>query len=213
MFINNINIKFGNKVIYDNFSIEFEENKINCIVGVSGCGKTTLLNYISNELVTQNIKVSYIFQEDRLLPWKNIYDNLKLVIKHRYKSIELEEKIDTMLESLGIASIKFMYPDELSGGMKQKVNIARALLYEAKVILLDEPFKSLDVKSKSDVINLIRTINRESENTIILVSHDEGEVNSLADNIFLLGGQPVKLFINGNKSIINDAFNSIIRKK
>ena len=83
MFINDINIKYDNKVIYDNFSIDFEDNKINCIVGHSGGGKTTLLNYICNELINKDINVAYVFQDDRLVPLKNIFENLKLVIKSK----------------------------------------------------------------------------------------------------------------------------------
>ena len=83
MFIKDVNVKYDNKVIYNNFTIEFEDEKINCIVGSSGCGKTTLLNCICEKLIKKNIKVAYVFQEDRLLPWKNIFDNLKLVIKSK----------------------------------------------------------------------------------------------------------------------------------
>lgn len=213
MFIDNINISFDNKIIYDNFSIEFEDNKINCIVGSSGCGKTTLLNYISEELLKKNIKVSYVFQEERLIPWKNIFDNLRLVIKHKYKKDDLEKKIDNILEILDIKNIKFLYPDQLSGGMKQKINIARALLYEGNVILLDEPFKSLDAKIKNDVIELIRTMNKNRNITIILVSHDKNEVKSLANKVFLLKGSPVELKISGDNTIVDDIFNSIIREE
>lgn len=213
MFIDNINISFDNKIIYNNFSIEFEDNKINCIVGLSGCGKTTLLNYISEELLKRNIKVSYVFQEERLIPWKNIFDNLRLVIKHKYKKDELEKKIDDILEILDIKNIKFLYPDQLSGGMKQKINIARALLYDGDVILLDEPFKSLDAKIKNDVIELIRTMNKNRNSTIILVSHDKNEVKSLANKVFLLKGSPVELKISGDNTIVDDIFNSIIREE
>lgn len=213
MFIDNINISFDNKIIYDNFSIEFEDNKINCIVGSSGCGKTTLLNYISEELLKRNIKVSYVFQEERLIPWKNIFDNLRLVIKHKYKKDDLEKKIDNILEILDIKNIKFLYPDQLSGGTKQKINIARALLYEGNVILLDEPFKSLDAKIKNDVIELIRTMNKNRNITIILVSHDKNEVKSLANKVFLLKGSPVELKKSGDNTIVGDIFNSIIREE
>ena len=211
MFIDNVNIKFDNKIIYENFSIDFEDNKINCIVGASGCGKTTLLNYICDYLLKNNIKVSYVFQEDRLIPWKSIFDNLRLVIKNKHNKEDINKKIDDILSILDIKEAKFLYPDELSGGMKQKVNIARALLYDFNVLLLDEPFRSLDIKIKNSIMNLIRTISNEKEITIILVSHNKDEVKALADNIFLLDGYPTKVIIEGDRTIIDNVFSSIIR--
>ena len=211
MFIDNVNIKFDNKIIYENFSIDFEDNKINCIVGASGCGKTTLLNYICDYLLKNNIKVSYVFQEDRLIPWKSIFDNLRLVIKNKHNKEDINKKIDDILNILDIKEAKFLYPDELSGGMKQKVNIARALLYDFNVLLLDEPFRSLDIKIKNSIMNLIRTISKEKEITIILVSHNKDEVKALADNIFLLDGYPTKVIIEGDRTIIDNVFSSIIR--
>lgn len=211
MFIDNVNIKFDNKIIYEKFSIDFEDNKINCIVGASGCGKTTLLNYICDCLLKNNIKVSYVFQEDRLIPWKSIFDNLRLVIKNKHNKEDINKKIDDILSILDIKEAKFLYPDELSGGMKQKVNIARALLYDFNVLLLDEPFRSLDIKIKNSIMNLIRTISKEKEITIILVSHNKDEVKALADNIFLLDGYPTKVIIEGDRTIIDNVFSSIIR--
>ena len=208
MRIENININYGNDIVYENFSIELKDNKINCIIGSSGCGKTTLLNYIANELLQKGIKVSYIFQNDNLIPWKNVYSNLKLIAKNNIKEDQVEIEIDKILEEVGLKEFKYYYPNELSGGMKQRVNIARALLGTFDVILMDEPFKSLDIKCKSNIISIIKNLNIKKVITIIIVTHDKEEILNLADNLFLLGNRPVQIL---ESSKLGD-FKNIIEK-
>lgn len=208
MRVENININYGNDIVYENFSIELKDNKINCIIGSSGCGKTTLLNYIANELLQKGIKISYIFQNDNLIPWKNVYSNLKLIAKNNIKEDQVEIEIDKILEEVGLKEFKYYYPNELSGGMKQRVNIARALLGTFDVILMDEPFKSLDIKCKSNIISIIKDLNIKKGITIIMVTHDKEEILNLADNLFLLGNRPVQIL---ESSKLGD-FKNIIEK-
>ena len=208
MRIENININYGNDIVYENFSIELKDNKIHCIIGSSGCGKTTLLNYIANELLQKGIKISYIFQNDNLIPWKNVYSNLKLIAKNNIKEDQVEIEIDKILEEVGLKEFKYYYPNELSGGMKQRVNIARALLGTFDVILMDEPFKSLDIKCKSNIISIIKDLNIKKGITIIMVTHDKEEILNLADNLFLLGNRPVQIL---ESSKLGD-FKNIIEK-
>lgn len=208
MRIENININYGNDIVYENFSIELKDNKINCIIGSSGCGKTTLLNYIANELLQKGIKISYIFQNDNLIPWKNVYSNLKLIAKNNIKEDQVEIEIDKILEEVGLKEFKYYYPNELSGGMKQRVNIARALLGTFDVILMDEPFKSLDIKCKSNIISIIKDLNIKKGITIIMVTHDKEEILNLADNLFLLGNRPMQIL---ESSKLGD-FKNIIEK-
>lgn len=211
--------RFGYKEIFKDFNLELTSENINCIIGNSGGGKSTLLNILAGitskddgEIIGVNKEdISYVFQEDRLIPWKSIFDNLRLVIKNKHNKEDINKKIDDILSILDIKEAKFLYPDELSGGMKQKVNIARALLYDFNVLLLDEPFRSLDIKIKNSIMNLIRTISKEKEITIILVSHNKDEVKALADNIFLLDGYPTKVIIEGDRTIIDNVFSRIIR--
>lgn len=193
MLISNINCKYGDKIIYKDFNINFDDNKINCIIGKSGCGKTTLLNYISERLLKEDRRISYVFQNDSLIPWKNIYNNLKIVVKKYLRGRELENEVDTILGLVGLSEVKYYYPYQLSGGMKQRVNLARALIGEPEIILMDEPFKSLDIKCKKDIINIVKELNLEKKITIILVTHDKEEILNLADTVFLLGERPVKI--------------------
>lgn len=175
MLINNINFKYGSNEIYNNFNIEFQQGKINCIIGESGCGKTTLLNYISEKLYYENKRIAYVFQEDNLIPWKNIYVNLKIVAKKYFEKSILEKEINNALVKVRLEKYKYFYPRELSGGMRQRINFARALIGNPEVILMDEPFKSLDIKSKNNMIELIKNL-KNTDITIILVTHDINEI-------------------------------------
>ena len=192
MLINNINFKYGSNEIYNNFNIEFQQGKINCIIGESGCGKTTLLNYISEKLYYENKRIAYVFQEDNLIPWKNIYVNLKIVAKKYFEKSILEKEINNALVKVRLEKYKYFYPRELSGGMRQRINFARALIGNPEVILMDEPFKSLDIKSKNNMIELIKNL-KNTDSTIILVTHDINEILMLADVVYYLGGRPVEI--------------------
>lgn len=207
MLINNINFKYGSNEIYNNFNIEFQQGKINCIIGESGCGKTTLLNYISEKLYYENKRIAYVFQEDNLIPWKNIYVNLKIVAKKYFEKSILEKEINNALVKVRLEKYKYFYPCELSGGMRQRINFARALIGNSEVILMDEPFKSLDIKSKNNMIELIKNL-KNTDITIILVTHDINEILMLADVVYYLGGRPVEII----ESAIGINIKNIIKK-
>lgn len=207
MLINNINFKYGSNEIYNNFNIEFQQGKINCIIGESGCGKTTLLNYISEKLYYENKRIAYVFQEDNLIPWKNIYVNLKIVAKKYFEKSILEKEINNALVKVRLEKYKYFYPRELSGGMRQRINFARALIGNPEVILMDEPFKSLDIKSKNNMIELIKNL-KNTDITIILVTHDINEILMLADVAYYLGGRPVEII----ESAIGINIKNIIKK-
>ena len=207
MLINNINFKYGSNEIYNNFNIEFQQGKINCIIGESGCGKTTLLNYISEKLYYENKRIAYVFQEDNLIPWKNIYVNLKIVAKKYFENSILEKEINNALVKVRLEKYKYFYPRELSGGMRQRINFARALIGNPEVILMDEPFKSLDIKSKNNMIELIKNL-KNTDITIILVTHDINEILMLADVVYYLGGRPVEII----ESAIGINIKNIIKK-
>ena len=207
MLINNINFKYGSNEIYNNFNIEFQQGKVNCIIGESGCGKTTLLNYISEKLYYENKRIAYVFQEDNLTPWKNIYVNLKIVAKKYFEKSILEKEINNALVKVRLEKYKYFYPRELSGGMRQRINFARALIGNPEVILMDEPFKSLDIKSKNNMIELIKNL-KNTDITIILVTHDINEILMLADVVYYLGGRPVEII----ESAIGINIKNIIKK-
>ena len=213
MIIKNINFKYNDNEIYKNFNIEFKRGKINCIIGKSGCGKTTLLNYISQKYCFENKKIAFVFQNDNLIPWENIYVNLKIIAKQYFDKEKIEEEIDKILKDIGLIEFKNSYPNELSGGMRQRINFARALIGSPDIILMDEPFKSLDIKSKHEMINLVMELRKKSIVTIILVTHRIDEIIKLSDIVYLLGGRPVRILETAEgvkiKNIVENLYKSI----
>ncbi|MDE6047638.1 MAG: ABC transporter ATP-binding protein [Anaeroplasmataceae bacterium] len=178
--------KYDERVIFDHFSLEFAENKITCILGESGVGKTTLLNMIAgltnySGSIEGNGKLSYIFQEARLIPSLTVKENLKFVSPEA-----TDERIEEILSKLEILDKKDAYPTKLSGGEAQRVSIARAFLFDAPIILMDEPFSSLDLSLKYKLISYFSNLWNMDKKTVLFVTHDIDEAILLADDIFIL---------------------------
>ncbi len=212
--LKNITKSYSDRKIFENFSIDFKENKITCILGKSGVGKTTLLNMISgitdyDGIILKEGRISYIFQEARLLPHKTVKENIL------FTSPNLEDnKIEEMLNILKINDKANILVSKLSGGEAQRVSIARAFLYEPNIILMDEPFCSLDIKMKYELISYFSNIWNKNKKTVILVTHDIDEALLLADNILILeNGIITKEFKNDCKSSIKIGENNQIRNE
>ena len=199
--VKNINKSFGNLKVLDNISISFPENKTTCILGPSGCGKTTLLNIIaglldadSGELIGfENEDISFVFQEDRLIPWKNVEDNLAFVLKKNTDKREVDKLINHYLELVSLEKYKHYYPKDLSGGMKQRINILRAFIYDSKILIMDEPFKSLDIDNKQIVMDFFEELMAAKNRTCIMVTHDIEEALTLGDMIVILTEKPASV--------------------
>lgn len=187
--------------VLDNISIEFPENKVTCILGPSGCGKSTLLNIIggildkdSGQVIGfKDASISFVFQEDRLIKWKSVKDNLRFVLKGKMDKKTIEETIDSYLKSVNLLEYKNYYPNSLSGGMKQRISILRAFIYPSQVLIMDEPFKSLDVNNKRIVIDFFKKLQSVEKRTCIIVTHDIGEAMELADRIVILSDKPSRV--------------------
>jgi len=199
--IKNLNKSYENEEIFNDFNMDFYDEKVNCIIGRSGCGKSTLLNIIAGLTDIQSGEIhgislsdiSYIFQEDRLIEWLTVKENLELTLKKYYDKFVIDEKINELLELVGIYDIKNKYPNALSGGMKQRVNIARAFGKPSKLILMDEPFKSLDYKLKYTIIDEFKTLLNKEKRMVILVTHDLDEAIYFRGNIIVFNNKPVEI--------------------
>ena len=190
---------YGKQTVFENFNIKFEDNVINCILGASGCGKTTLLNIISGledydygEIIgTEGKNFSYIFQEPRLLDWYTVRENMEFVMGPLGIS-DSNERIDRYLRITGLDRFSLYFPNQLSGGMKQRLSIARAFAYPGKIMLMDEPFKGLDVKLKKELTDEFITLWKEDRRTVLFVTHEPREALMTADNIHIIGGEPCR---------------------
>jgi NitT/TauT family transport system ATP-binding protein len=194
--------------VIGDLSLTLNEGEIVAIVGPSGCGKTTLLNTLcgllaadsgrvrwhGREISGQPSGVGYMLQKDLLLPWRTALRNVMLGLEIRGVSLsEAEERSHVMLDQLGLHGFTDNYPSTLSGGMRQRVALARTLVNEPDVLLLDEPFAALDFQTKllieSDTAKLVR----ESRRSVLLITHDIEEAVSLADRVIVLSKRPTRV--------------------
>ncbi len=187
---------YGEKVVFQNFNFEPQENKITCIVGSSGCGKTTLLKMISGLLPFDGTRdfpndISYAFQTPRLIPSRTVKQNLDFVLSGRITDKnERSQLIDNALHVAKLDGVAQKYPSQLSGGMAQRVSIARAFCYPSPLLLMDEPFQSLDVKLKDQLLKEFLEMHARNPRTIVFVTHDLDEAILLANRIIVLGTPP-----------------------
>ena len=192
--LHNLSKTFGEHVIYSHLNMNFSSGKIIGITGPSGSGKTTLFNLIagltepdSGQITgIDRTKLSYVFQEDRLLPWRTVRENLLFVAPGQ------EKKIEAILTMVGLEDWADAYPGALSGGMRQRAAIARAFSYPSEVLLMDEPFSSLDQALKIKLIEAFEMLFKRDPKTVLWISHDIRELKALCDEIYTLVGKPAR---------------------
>lgn len=204
-------IKFDNVMLtfYDEFketrvlnelSFSINNGQIIAFIGPSGCGKSTILNLLAGLIKPQagtvitKEKVGYMFQKDNLLEWLNILDNVLIGLKLQKKlTKERKEYAKELLKKYGLADFIKSKPSQLSGGMRQRVALIRALVTKPDLLLLDEPFSALDSQTRLNVSSDIYKIIKDFKITTILVTHDISEAISMADEIYILSKRPAKI--------------------
>ena len=195
-----------------NLTLCLPSNEFVCLVGSSGCGKTTLLNclagldtqYDGDILVGQqhtSPKIGYIFQNPRLLPWRTVRENIELVLPPNQSS----EAVDALLDFMQLTKSQHEYPERLSLGMNRRVAIIRAFAVNPDLLLMDEPFVSLDPPTARDVRALLLQLWQQRPHTVLFVTHDLREAIALADRLIFLAANPM--------SIISDIVVSIPRNQ
>ncbi len=206
-------IKGGQLLVLTSLSFEGSENEFLTIVGPSGCGKTTLIRLIAGlEQYDQGLvqldgeairkptpKIGYVAQQFSLYPWRTVRENIKFGLEIQgVKKPESDKKIESLLHLMNLKKFENFYPKDLSGGMKQKVAIARSLAIDQELLLLDEPLISLDAQTRNKLQDDLLDIWKKTKKTIILVSHNIDEAVYLSNRIIVLNPLPASI-----KSIVS----------
>jgi ABC-type nitrate/sulfonate/bicarbonate transport system ATPase subunit len=200
----------SNMLVLDSVSFDTQEFGITCLLGPSGCGKSTLLNAISGlerldggrveiiaggETSRNSIpRLGYVFQDPRLLSWKRVEDNLTFALRGmKIPPSEWPGRLNKYLELVGLADFRGQYPLYLSGGMRQRVGLARGLVIEPQVLLMDEPFSKLDQLTARRLRQETLQICERLKQTTVLVTHDVEEAAYMGDRIVILRARPARI--------------------
>ncbi len=191
---------FGDKVILEGVTMHVSHGEVVSVLGISGSGKTTLFNLITNlETADEGevrcfSEIGYMLQKDLLMPWKTIGENiaLPLILKGKGKKQALED-IEQFLELFGLEGTLKLYPGALSGGMRQRAALLRTWLISGEIMLLDEPFSSVDAITRHKLHKWLRTIIDKMHLTILLITHDVEEALTLSDRVYVMSGSPASM--------------------
>lgn len=206
--IKDLHFCFGEKKILNGLSLELKKGEIVSLIGLSGSGKTTLFRLISGLLKPSSGEIaiesalSYMREQDLLLPWRSVLHNLLLLGELGLKKAISREKALAILAKVGLKGYENHLPTELSKGMRQRVALARALLQNHPLLLLDEPFSSVDVVVREELYNLLKTDFKGK--TILLITHDFRDALTLSDRIMILKEGRINHELLVNETCRND---------
>jgi ABC-type nitrate/sulfonate/bicarbonate transport system ATPase subunit len=200
--------EYNHKNIIEDVSIYLNKGEFVSILGPSGCGKSTLFNVIAGLLTPEKGKVlvnnlevtgktgivSYMYQKDLLLPWRNVVDNAILPLELRImKKDEARKKVIAMLPVFELEDHKEKYPNQLSGGMKQRVSLLRTYMFSKEIMLLDEPFGGLDAMTRQKMQEYLIGILKKIQGSVLFITHDIDEAILLSDRIYVINGSPAHI--------------------
>jgi NitT/TauT family transport system ATP-binding protein len=198
--------RYDGVTVLDDVTLDIADGKFCCVVGPSGCGKTTLLRILagldtaSSGSVTVSNRMpgvpgnSVVFQGDSIFPWMTVWDNAAYGLKmRRVHPEQIRSTVAHFLAQTGLTRFAHLYPHELSGGMRQRVSIARAFANDAEILLMDEPFSALDEQNKTILQEELLRIWEEHRKTVVFITHSVDEAVTLGDQIVLMTAQPGRI--------------------
>ena len=197
--LRNVSHEFGAVKVLEDVTLDIARGEFVAIVGPSGCGKTTLLNLLSGHFAPSSGKIErsgrtrMVYQEDSLFPWWTVDENISLGLRKLSKNGEREGRIRELLRLIRLEGFGKHYPHQLSGGMRQRVELARALAGDRDALLMDEPFSALDYLERLRMRHELARILEERSHTVVLVTHDIEEAAQLADRVIVLSERPAQI--------------------
>jgi NitT/TauT family transport system ATP-binding protein len=205
--LSRVSKRFGGLLAVDCIDLALDGASIGCIVGPSGCGKTTILNILAgfereyDGTVEVGGKIiegpgpdrTVVFQQDALFPWLSVYRNVIAGISATNLGAGEDRRAKDLLEIVGLSDFVDWYPYQLSGGMRQRASIARALTREPNVLLMDEPFGALDALTRRDMQQLLQTVYLKYAPTIVFITHDVEEAITLGDVVYVMASRPGRM--------------------
>ena len=199
-----ISFSYGERVLFKDFSLVLGPESPLVILGPSGCGKTSLFRIIAGQVGVDAGRVvrpgrgvvSMVFQEPRLLPWRTALENVRIPLESQQGKAEATAQASRYLAMVGLQDRLHSYPGELSGGQRQRVSIARAFAYPSDIVLMDEPFQSLDLPLRIQLMDLIQDLLELSPRTLAVVTHDPREAIYLGNRIVVLSEAPVRILFD-----------------
>jgi NitT/TauT family transport system ATP-binding protein len=197
--LTNVSRNFGAIEVLREISLTIEHGEFVALIGPSGCGKSTLLNLLSGDdqpssgEIERHGGLRMVYQQDGLFPWQTVTENISLGVRHLSEASARAAQVAQMIRLIQLEGFEHHYPHQLSGGMRQRVELARALAGESDILLMDEPFSSVDYLTRLRMRRELARILHERPRTVVLVTHDIEEAAQLADRVVVLSERPARI--------------------
>jgi ABC-type nitrate/sulfonate/bicarbonate transport system ATPase subunit len=197
--LDKVSRRFGSVEVLSDLTFDIFHGEFVALIGPSGCGKTTLLNVLSGHdtptsgAIERRGRQRMVYQQDGLFPWQTVYENIALGVRDLKDASERDRQVRELIHLIRLDGFEDHYPHQLSGGMRQRVELARALAGESETLLMDEPFSSLDYLARLRMRQEVARILQERPRTVVLVTHDIEEAAQLADRVIVLTERPARI--------------------
>jgi len=187
---------YGTVAVLNDMNLEVKQGEVVVLVGPSGCGKTTILNLLSGYItpvegtIQRNGIIRTVYQQDGLFPWLTVSENILMGLRKTAEDNQQKKELGELIELIHLEGFEDHYPHQLSGGMRQRVELARVLSGESDILLMDEPFSALDYQTRLRMRQELVRLLKQRPRTVVFVTHDIEEAAQLADRVLVLSNRP-----------------------